>query len=325
MKRDVNLPHGCEQRSGSEMTIDFFAVDVETANSNRGSICAVGWAQVSDGIIVHSGATLTKPPEEVSWFDAWNTRIHGITEKDVRNAPSVVSVIRELAERVESNIVVAHNAGFDISNINRAFQYEDKFPPEWTFTCSLVLARRVLSLVSYKLPLVAAELGVSLNNHHEAGADAAAAAGVAIELAKRRGANSLPELAESVHVRLGKLSSAGYKGSIGKNTPDFHPEANPDANPDHPLFGQVVVFTGQLSNLVRKEAQAEAAKYGATLAKGGVTKKTTRLIIGDGFEGENPSDFTTGKAKKATELCAQGQEIEVLTEQEFLELLDIDA
>ena len=27
---------------GNEMTIDFFAIDVETANSKRGSICALG-------------------------------------------------------------------------------------------------------------------------------------------------------------------------------------------------------------------------------------------------------------------------------------------
>lgn len=199
------------------MTIDFFAIDVETANSNRGSICALGWAHVNNGAIVDSGATLTQPPQKVSWFDGWNTKIHGITEKDVKDAPPLISAVRDLEKRIGSHIVVAHNAGFDISNINSAFKYEDDSPPNWTFTCSLVLARRILSLASYRLPLVAAELGVSLDNHHEAGADAVAAAEITIELAKLCGANSLCELAEAVRVSLGSLSNAGYKGSVARH------------------------------------------------------------------------------------------------------------
>ena len=64
------------------MTIDFFAKDVKTANSKRGSICALGWAQARNGTIVDSGATLTQPPTKISQFDDWNIRIHGITKRD---------------------------------------------------------------------------------------------------------------------------------------------------------------------------------------------------------------------------------------------------
>ena len=52
-----------------------------------------------------------------------------------------------------------------------------------------------------------------------------------------------------------------------------------EGNAEGPLFGEVVVFTGALSMPRRKAADA-AADAGCEVA-GGVTKKTTLLIVGD--------------------------------------------
>jgi hypothetical protein len=72
------------------------------------------------------------------------------------------------------------------------------------------------------------------------------------------------------------------------------PETAANVDPDHPLYGQVMVFTGALS-IHRKEAWAAVAACGAIVEKG-VNKRTTMLVVGDGFTGHNPADFCTGKA-----------------------------
>lgn len=59
--------------------MSFTAFDVETANSSRGSICAIGYAVVREGALIEQGQWLCRPPDEVGHFDAFNVRLHGIT------------------------------------------------------------------------------------------------------------------------------------------------------------------------------------------------------------------------------------------------------
>ena len=65
--------------------------------------------------------------------------------------------------------------------------------PELDYVCSLVLARRHLELPTHTLDAVAAACGVPLDHHHDALADARAAAGITIALATRVGARTILE------------------------------------------------------------------------------------------------------------------------------------
>ena len=97
------------------------------------------------------------------------------------------------------------------------------------------------------------------------------------------------------------------------------PDAAADADPEHLLFGQIVVFTGALS-IRRQEAWDAVASCGAVVETG-VNKRTTMLVVGDGFTGHDPAEFWTGKAAKATKWRAKGHQIEVLTEADLVDLL----
>jgi NAD-dependent DNA ligase len=99
------------------------------------------------------------------------------------------------------------------------------------------------------------------------------------------------------------------------------PGANPDADPENPLFGRVVVFTGALQTMTRQLAWEEVGRAGG-LPEPAVTKRTNILVIGD----INPAFLApgteiTGKAAKAFALQRRGQEIEVMTEDDFLRSL----
>jgi DNA polymerase-3 subunit epsilon len=307
------------------MSLDFVAVDVETANSQRGSICAFDVAVVQDGQVTRAESWLSRPPASLDWFDDRNISIHGIRPASVTDQPSFAERLAQILDIVGDLPVVAHNAAFDIGAIRQGCDAAGVDWPRLTYGCSLILSRRVLNLLSYRLPIVCSELDVSLSDHHNAGADAEAAARVTIALADRRNAGTLDELASGAHVRLGQLMPnsweccAGAWSGTGSGHPDA-PEANPDADPAPPLNGQVIVFTGALS-LRRGDAWAAAAALGATPEKD-VNKRTTMLVIGDGFTANSLDDFRTSKAEKAILWQAKGHRIEVLTEGVFLQMLE---
>jgi hypothetical protein len=69
------------------MSLDFTAIDFETANSYRGSPCSVGPVKVRDGQIVDQSCTLIHPPARFNYFDGFNIWLHGINAQMVADAP----------------------------------------------------------------------------------------------------------------------------------------------------------------------------------------------------------------------------------------------
>ncbi|MBL1079907.1 DNA polymerase III subunit epsilon [Nocardia sp. 2] len=318
--------------------LTFAAVDVETANSSRGSICAIGVSVVRDGLRVSTWSWLCRPPEAVDFFARHNVRVHGIRPEMVAEHPRFAQRWPGVLEVVAGLPVVAHNAGFDSGALRQACEHSGIESPRWDFSCSLALAQRHLDLESYRLPSVAEALGVELVAHHEAGADAAAAADIVVALAGRAGVSSLAELERTGELRpvrrtrvarepSGESARPQRRYDSGRSRRAISPRDElvmPEVigrDPGHPLDGRVVVFTGELASMTRQEAWDAIAKHGATPAKN-VTRRTTCLVIGDGFTGYDPAGFHTTKARRVAELCGRGHLIEVLDERQLVALLD---
>lgn len=314
-----------EQPLVDAVTLDYTAIDFETANSYRGSPCSVGLVRVRNGRAVEKRHWLIRPPEGADRFDHWNTSIHGITAEMVADAPRWRDILPHILDFVGDDVVVAHNAGFDIGVIRYACAVDNIPWPEMRFLCTLVLARRALALPTYRLPFVAESLGFILEDHHDALADANAVVEVIARLAERQGGTDLEGLARSVGVGIGRMSSGVYQGSVavGQGGRGFSPlEVNVDADPDGYLYGRVVVFTGTLMSMTRDLARQECAKVGATPEQN-TTKRTNVLVVGDINPAVlRPGSNLTGKARKAFELQDKGQEIEVMTEDDFLRCLE---
>lgn len=60
----------------------YLAIDFETANASRSSICAFGYALFENGKLVAQGADLCRPVPD--YYDPRNVRIHGITDQKTR-------------------------------------------------------------------------------------------------------------------------------------------------------------------------------------------------------------------------------------------------
>ena len=163
------------------MSIDFVAIDAETANRRRGSVCSLAAVRVRNGRIVEQFATLVRPP--IPGFETMNVRVHGIRETDVADAPAWSPVHGRLTEFVGDDVVVAHNAAFDASVLREACLAAGITTPQHAFLCSRRLAEEFLVLDKYGLKQVAAHLGLDPFAHHDALQDATAAAQVVLALA----------------------------------------------------------------------------------------------------------------------------------------------
>ncbi len=182
--------------------LSFAAFDVETANPKYGSICAIGVAIVHKGVRVATHSWLCRPPAAVGEFAPRNMGIHKITPSMVAREPTFAQRLPELLDTIGDLPVVAHNAVFDMGNLTRACEFTRVRVPGWQYGCTYAWSKQQLLLGGHKLNQVAAELGITLDNHHEAGADAAAAADIAIALAQMAGVHDLADLARFNGTRL---------------------------------------------------------------------------------------------------------------------------
>ncbi|KAA3927346.1 MULTISPECIES: 3'-5' exonuclease [Bacteroides] len=160
---------------------DFAAIDFETANCERSSVCSVGVVIVRNNEIVDSFYSLINP--EPNYYNYWCTKVHGLTNRDTDDAPIFPEVWKQIAPLIESLPLVAHNSPFDESCLKAVFRVYQMDYPDYKFYDTLSTARRTMKgLENHQLHTVAAVCGYQLDNHHHALADAEACAWIAREI-----------------------------------------------------------------------------------------------------------------------------------------------
>ena len=160
---------------------DFAAIDFETANNERSSVCAVGVVIVRDGEIVDTFYSLIQP--DPNYYSYWCTRVHGLCCDDTDDAPIFPKVWKQIEPLIQGLPLVAHNSRFDEGCLRAVYRTYQMDYPDYIFLDTLRASRRALPhLSNHQLHTVAAALGYDLKNHHHALADAEAAAWIAREL-----------------------------------------------------------------------------------------------------------------------------------------------
>ncbi len=160
---------------------DFAAIDFETANYERTSVCSVGIVVVRDGMIVDSFYSLIQP--EPNYYKYWCTQVHGLCREDTENAPVFPDVWAKIEPLIEGLPLVAHNRPFDESCLKAVFRCYQMDYPDYEFYDTLAASRRLLpDLENHQLDTVAAACGFPMEHHHHALADAEACAHIAIKL-----------------------------------------------------------------------------------------------------------------------------------------------
>lgn len=150
------------------------AIDFETANHRPDSGCALGVALISGGRIIAREAMLFRP---FTGNDFYFSYLHGICWEDVESLGDFNAAWLRVAPLwEEADLVIAHNAPFDINVLFACARRARIVPaPRW-YACTVALARQCWpQWRNHKLSTACEKLRIALH-HHEAGSDAAACA-----------------------------------------------------------------------------------------------------------------------------------------------------
>ncbi|MGA7340431.1 MAG: exonuclease domain-containing protein [Terracidiphilus sp.] len=282
--------------------MDFVVIDFETANADLSSICQAGIASFSDGRLADTWTTLVNPND---YFDPFNISIHGIDEHRVKDSPTWAEVFPQISSRLLNRIVVSHTS-FDRVAMARACDCSDLPNFECTWLDSARVVRRAwpeFSRSGYGLTNVASHFGIAYNAHD------------ALEDARCAGMLLLRAIAET------GLSLEQWLKRVKQPIDPAGQSHARDGNPEGELFGEVLVFTGSLS-ISRGEAANAAAAAGCCV-EGGVTKRTTILVVGDQDLRKLAGRDKSAKQMKAEELFSKGQLIRILGEGDFRRLVSL--
>jgi DNA polymerase-3 subunit epsilon len=148
------------------MSYTFTAIDFETAQPARSSICQIGLVCVEAGAVVQELSLLVQPPENV--YSYYNTAVHGLTEMDTWNAPFFDAVWPQIRSMIEGRTVVAHNGAFDFSCLRKTLDFYGMSEPSYQPQCTYKIYKK-------KLNVLCAEQSIPLE-HHDALSDAQACA-----------------------------------------------------------------------------------------------------------------------------------------------------
>lgn len=352
-------------RSGKNISTDsipgfsFVAFDVETANQNWGSICQMGLVRVVDGEITERASWLCRPPAGIDEFDPFNVDCHGITAEAVADQPAVGKLFERFSNFVGDLPVVAHNAYFDVSALRYAALASGHDVPKIAFGCSLAQSRAArLDVANHRLPTVAAHFGVTLENHHDAGADAEACAGVMVGLARR--AEHSGTLADFVHASgfaLGTVgdsrvtpvlkdlsgaqtalqvghpaetdgeksgpSEASGKSGTGRGPAPWQSVATPDTIPEPAVDADPdsPLYEQHVTLTGEFEPFDKGQLWDGIAARGGQVGKNVTKKTTILVVGEWAS--MTSKEKRARELIEKGQDIEIWPSDKLLDVLGL--
>lgn len=151
----------------------YIAFDVETPNRFSDRMSAIGISVIEDGAVADSYYTLVNPETR---FDYFNVQLTGISPESVRHAPTFPKVWEEIAPLMESGLLVAHNAVFDMGGLRKCLTaYGIAWKPKVPYLCTVQMGKHLLPGMSHKLNVLCEYYGIALD-HHKADSDSRACA-----------------------------------------------------------------------------------------------------------------------------------------------------
>jgi DNA polymerase III epsilon subunit family exonuclease len=170
--------------SDTDAKRELVVVDVETTGTDpkMADLLEIGAVKIKGTKVVDHWSTFVNPGRPIV-----GNQMHGITDKDVKGAPSPKDAAAQLLKFVGDAKVVGHNVGFDLGFIEAAAGDGFRFAPG-SYLDTLVIAREGYpGAESYKLPDLARFFGIELTQSHRALPDAEATASLLLWFA-----NDLP-------------------------------------------------------------------------------------------------------------------------------------
>lgn len=306
---DYQEPLSSERKKKGKSLIafpdSFIVLDIETTglNSTFCEIIEVSALKVDNGNIIEKFSTLIKPDDEVEDFI---TELTGITNEMLETAPKFQDIEKDLRNFLGNEIIVGHNVNFDIN-----FLYDNFSEPLTNnFVDTMRISRKILpELTHHRLKDLSDYYKIDYSKAHRAEQDCL----ITFECLKR--------LKDDVIKKYGTLEEfiKPYKRHYYSNkvkASELSKDENSVVDKNNYLYEKVCVFTGELK-INREQAMQAVLNIGGKVADN-ITKKTNVLILGS-----SDSKLKSSKQKKAEEYILKGQDLEIITEDIFYEIMEL--
>lgn len=291
----------------------YVVVDLETSGLSPewDMIIEIGAIKVQDGKINDIFQQLVYPREKISSFIE---QLTGITNKMLEGAPLINDVLPQFDEFIGDSIVVGHNVNFDVNFLYDNYENILGKPFRNDFIDTMRISRKVLpGLDHYRLTDIVYELGIEGSNFHRALSDCEYTY-KCYETMK-----ALIEVDFGGHDQFKRQFGNNYYEKLDLTV--LKPDTETFDN-THPLYNKVCVFTGTLEKYSRQEAAQIVVNLGGSCGNS-VTKKTNYLILGNNDYCSMIKDGKSSKQKKAEEYKLKGQDIEIIPESVFYDMIEI--
>lgn len=305
---------------------DYTVIDIETTglSPEYDNIIELSALKISQNNILKNFSTLIKPPyfllisdDKKHYIPSFISALTGITDEMVENAPKIEDVLFDFIDFIGDDYIIGHNVSFDINFLKSNCETIGikNFNP--IFVDTIRICRKLFP-----------------EKHHHRLADVVDYLG--IPFSEDQAHRSLYDC---------KITNSVYRAAQEKILKDFDsldafielfkrkrdhfdPETlTPEAGPideTNPFYGKECIFTGTLEKMVRKEAQQLVVNAGGHCGKN-ITKKTDFLILGNNDYCKSIKDGKSSKQKKAERLKLKGQDIEIIPEDVFYQMISLDS
>lgn len=291
---------------------NYIVLDLETTgyNPHFDEIIEVACIRYSGSEKIDSFHSYVQPTpygdDSIHYVDDFITKLTGITDDMLVTAPKFKDIANELYDYLGDSVIVGHNVNFDIN-----FLYDNflkclgcEFKNDYLDT--MRLSRIALpDLPHHRLKDLKEYFSID-GVQHRALNDCQITHTVLSKLLDYIQENNV-DLERYLHPKRFDLTS--LTGDVTLN------------DPSNPLYGKHCVFTGKLQRFVRKDAAQIVCNIGGC-CDNSVTKKTNFLIIGGLDDIPLVKDGKSTKMKKAEELILDGQDLKILSESTFYDLIE---
>lgn len=329
-------------------------LDFETANHQPNSACQLGIAIVEPWKIIREKRWMIRPQR--LYFSPRCVAVHGITAKDVLNAPTWDEIWPEVSQWIDGSVIVAHNAGFDANVLmSTCLAHEITIPPIDVLCTRLISKRSWPALRSHSLASMAEYLSIVFA-HHDALEDAKVSARLLIEAASKSGAEDLEQLEEQLGLVRGRVWSDRVRHprtvrrsrieTVAETPARYEPKRfNKDGSPlqsgkqqrprriadeilrnslgNSPFAGKYMVLVGTLLGLDREDSAAFLSQLGASV-QSDINMQTQYIIQGTLSESDLAQSLAGISARRQKDIADRnedGQALTILSQRQLLAML----
>lgn len=292
---------------------EYVVVDIETTGLDfeYDDIIEVSGVKVKDDKITNEFSSLVRPNNFSSLPDEI-IDLTGITDEMILSAPSFSEVIPRFLDFIGESIIIGHNVHFDVTFLFDAAKKFDILLSNDIIDTFRISRKLYPDLEHHRLIDIVKKLGVTQDVHHRALADVRTTFECYVKMKHEIiDTYGIDSFVADFHRR----HSPSYEDYIN----GMHVTVS-EIDDSNPLFGKIIVFTGELSSMGRKDAFQIVLNLGG-IPSNSVTKKTSFLVVGNEEFCESVKNGKTKKMEKADAYAKKGLDIVTISEDTFFGMI----